>query len=150
MSLVRSLAEPIVLPPRDVMTSPCARPASCAGPLVTTPATAAPDPDDPVLPVLPVLPLLPPKRPPNGPEPLPPPPLPEPEPEPELDPLGLISTPKKAVVPMWIVADPLPASIWRAIDSASLIGMAKPWFPWFWPFDWKENPAEAAVSMPIT
>ena len=31
-----------------------------------------------------------------------------------------------------------------------LIGMAKPWFPWFWPFDWKENPAEAAVSTPMT
>src|SRR5580704_5730005 len=126
MSRVRSSAELMVLPPRDVMTSLCARPAACAGPLVTTPATAAPDPDDPVLPVLPVLPLLPPKRPPNGPEPLPPP---FPEPEPELDPLGLISTPKKAVVPMWIVADPLPASICRAMDSAVLIGMAKPWFP---------------------
>ena len=67
MALVRSLAELIVLPPSEVMTSPSARPASWAGPLVTVLATEAPDAVDPVLPVLPE---LPPKKPPK------PPPLP--------------------------------------------------------------------------
>ena len=59
MALVRSLAELIVLPPSEVITSPSARPASWAGPFVTVLATEAPDAEDPVLPVLPVLPELP-------------------------------------------------------------------------------------------
>ena len=46
MALVRSLDELIVVPPSEVITSPWARPASWAGPLVTTPATEAPDADD--------------------------------------------------------------------------------------------------------
>src|SRR6516225_5564632 len=112
MALVRSLGELIVLPPSDVMVSPCARPASWAGPLVTVPATAAPLVDEP-----PLLPVLPPKNPPK-------PPL-----SPELAPAGLTSTPRKAVAPMWMVDDPFPASMLRAIERAALIGMAKPWFP---------------------
>ena len=31
---------------------------------------------------------------------------------------------------MWTVEDELPASIWRAMERAVLIGMAKPWLPW--------------------
>jgi len=53
MALVRALAEPIALPPSEVMVSPWARPAVWAGPLVTTPATAAPATEDPVFPELP-------------------------------------------------------------------------------------------------
>ena len=41
-------------------------------------------------------------------------------------------------------------SIWWAMESAVLIGMAKPWVPEDWSLDWKEKPAEAAVSMPST
>ena len=75
----------------------------------------------------------------------------EPEPEPELElPTGLTSTPRKAVVPMCTVDEPLPATIWWAMESAVLIGMAKPWVPEDWSLDWKEKPAEAAVSTPST
>ena len=51
---------------------------------------------------------------------------------------------------MWTVDEPFPASIWRAMDRAVLIGMAKPWLPWDWPLNWNEKPAEAAVSTPRT
>ncbi len=66
----------------------------------------------PVLPVLPVPPVLPPMppnglAPPNGLEPL----------EPELEPLGLISTPRKAVSPMWTVVDASPFSMEWAMDE---------------------------------
>ena len=54
------------------------------------------------------------------------------------------------MVPMWTVEDPLPASIWWAMDSAVLIGMAKPWLPCDWPLYWNVVPREAAVSMPST
>ena len=64
MAFVRSLAELIVVPPSEVMTSPSARPASWAGPFVTVLATEAPDAVEPVLPVLPE---LPPKKPPKPP-----------------------------------------------------------------------------------
>ena len=96
------------------------------------------DPELPVFPVLPVLPLLPKKPPPPNGLRLPPLPL---LPELELEPLALISTPRNAVVPMWTVEDPLPASIVRAMESAVLIGMAKPWFPCDWPLYWNESPA---------
>ena len=72
-------------------------------------------------------------------------------PDPVLElPAGLTSTPRKAVVPMCTVEEALPATIWRAMESAVLIGMAKPWVPDDWSLDWNENPAEAAVSMPST
>ena len=54
--------------------------------------------------------------------------------------------------PMCTVADPWPASICSAIESAVLIGMAKPGLRLRLPC-WKlvgEVPLEAAVSMPIT
>ena len=66
------------------------------------------------------------------------PPLPPEPPELELDPLGLISTPRKAVSPMWTVADAFPASMLWAMESAVLIGMAKPWFPEDCPLYWNE------------
>ena len=102
----------------------------------------------PVFPVLPVLPELPPKRLPKPPSPEPPKPL---SPEPVLElPAGLTSTPRKAVVPMCTVDEAFPATIWRAMVSAVLIGMAKPCVPDDWSLDWNEKPAEAAVSMPST
>src|ERR1022692_856928 len=42
-------------------------------------------------------------------------------------PLAEISTPRKAVVPVCDVDDDVPASIWLAIEDASLIGMANAW-----------------------
>ncbi len=51
---------------------------------------------------------------------------------------------------MWIVDDADPASWHAAMFSAVSIGMAKPWFPCDWSLDWNENPADAAVSTPIT
>src|ERR1700692_2773834 len=102
MALGRSLPELMVWPPREVMVSPCAMPAVWAGPLVTTPATEAPDTDDPVLPPFP------PKTPPK-------PPLPPFE---LLAPDELTSTPRKAVCPMWTVDDAVPASMARAMERA--------------------------------
>src|ERR1700733_9048388 len=155
MSLVRSLDELMVLPPIEVITSPWARPASWAGPLATTPATAAPE--APEVEGDPVLPELPPKNPPK------PPPDPPPDPPPlfpllpglpafpePVEVLGVISTPRKAVSPMCTVDEADPASIVRAMERAVLIGMENPWFPEDWPLVWNENPAEAAVSSPST
>ena len=66
------------------------------------------------------------------PEPVPwPPNPPNPsEPLPEL--LPVVSMPRKAVSPIWTVEDPLPLSIWLAMDSALSIGMAYAcsWLPW--------------------
>src|SRR5215471_7055315 len=88
----------------------------------------------------------------------------EPE-EPKLScwPVGAISTPRKAVVPMWTVAEAWPLSIWLAMDSAVLIGIANAWVVVCWPeFDdplspnppngslEPPEPDEAAVSTPIT
>lgn len=53
------------------------------------------------------------------------------------------------MAPTWTSDDPWPASICAAIDSAWLIGMAKPWVP-DGGDEVNENPVEAAVSMPIT
>ena len=53
---------------------------------------------------------------------------------------ALISTPRKAVSPMWTVEEPEPASIVLAMASAVSIGMAKPWVPDDWSLDWNEKP----------
>ena len=50
-----------------------------------------------------------------------------------------------AAAPMWMVSDPCPAMICRAMDMAWLMGMAKPSVP-----AWNWNPLDAAVSMPMT
>ena len=60
--------------------------------------------------------------------------------------VALMRTPRKAVVPMWTDAVDCPDSIWRAMERAWLIGMAKPCPPDVW----NEKPAEAAVSIPMT
>ena len=36
-----------------------------------------------------------------------------------------VSTPRNAVPPRWVVDDGVPASIWLAIEDASVTGMAK-------------------------
>src|ERR1035438_3619367 len=56
------------------------------------------------------------------------------------------STPRKPVVPILMVALPWPAMMVLAIDSALLIGMAKPTLCWLPP----RLPVAAAVFMPIT
>src|SRR5215472_13326776 len=90
------------------------------------------------------------------------------EPEP-CWPVEAISTPRKAVVPMWTVAEAWPFSIWLAMDSAVLIGIANACVVACWPeFDDPLSPDppnppngspeplpeweldEAAVSTPIT
>ena len=53
-------------------------------------------------------------------------------------PADMICTPRNAVAPMCTVAEEVPASIWSAIDSAWLIGIAKAWV--CWP-DWNCEPA---------
>src|SRR5437899_12406603 len=59
---------------------------------------------------------------------------------------GAISTPRKAVGPMWMVPLALPAMIWEAIDVALLIGMAKPTLE---PVRKRRAP-DAAVFIPMT
>jgi hypothetical protein len=119
-SVVRALGEDTAWPFSEVMTSPSVSPLSCAGELVTTEHTNAPDEL-----------LLP--EPCPLPPPLPKPPPPKPDPEPPKPPppvLSLLhvdwatSTPRKAVAPMWTVEEAVPASICLAIVTASLIGMA--------------------------
>ena len=51
---------------------------------------------------------------------------------------------------MWTVEEPEPSSMALARESAVSIGMAKPWVPPDWLFDWNEKPADAAVSIPRT
>src|ERR1700686_2738205 len=58
------------------------------------------------------------------------------------------ATPRKAVAPMWTAAEDLPASIWLAMETASLIGTVKAWvvvaeLSWL-------PPDDAAVFRPIT
>src|ERR1700692_3255240 len=84
------------------MTSPSASPAWAAADPFTTPATGAP------------------------PEAELPSPLPKPPNPPALD-GGETSTPRNGVAPMCTVDDAWPASIWLAIDVASVIGMANAW-----------------------
>ena len=57
------------------------------------------------------------------------------------------STPRNAVPPMWIASEPSPLSIWWTIDTALLIGIAKPWLVVEYA---TLLLTEAAVSIPIT
>src|SRR5262249_39397360 len=56
-----------------------------------------------------------------------------------------IATPRNAVGPMCTVAEELLPSIWWAMETAWLIGMANAWVCWFW----NSTPCEAAVLTPM-
>src|SRR5580693_9625505 len=91
--------------PTAVTTSPAVSPSAAAGvpataPAISTPAVPVLVPPVPMpVPVLPVLPVL----------------------------VSAISMPRNAVVPMWMVDEASPASIWSATEIAVLIGIEKPW-----------------------